>query len=667
MTRLAVAAAVAAVLASRPAAGAERAIPFWPDEVPAAIAARVDGNVALQTVRDLSRFHRVQGSAPFKAAAEMIRQRAQSAGLTEASILSFPADGTTAYGHFRSYYGWEWESARVEELSPRAGVIASFPELPVALADYSQDADVEAELVDVGSGSSPRDYEGKDVRGKIVLSHGPLPRVHGLACVERGAVGFLSAFPNQTTAWSGEDRDYVRWGHLDPYEKANRFAFMVSARQADELRGRLAAGERIVLRARVNARMVPAGFDVVTAAISGTDPASGEVLLTAHLCHESAGANDNASGSAAILETARTLQSAIAAGALPRPRRTIRFLWVPEIAGTQAYLVRNPEIARRAVAAINMDMVGGSLTATRGSFHLSRTAETLPHAANAIARAWLEDVRVRSARHAERGGDPREAIAARGGSREAFVGDLRATEPGSDHDVLQAFGVPTVYFHDWPDVTIHTDKDRPENLDATKLGRVAYMGAGIAWTLAALPDAEVGRLIDAVRADAEERLARVRLRTEEADLALGEAAAMGAASLQSVGRQWPVAAARAKSEALRLASMAPPVPTRASPVAPTGWQDTRVPTRAPHFAGPVSVYYFDPLGEGEGPGVSRERGLAARAGGEVLEMEAVNLIDGKRTVAQIRDVLSGRYIPVPVSEVGAYFDALARVGLIVWK
>lgn len=35
-----------------------------------------------------------------------------------------------------------------------------------------------------------------------------------------------------------------------------------------------------------------------------------------------------------------------------------------------------------------------------------------------------------------------------------------------------------VYFHDWPDVTIHTNKDQPENPDATKFGRLAYLGAG---------------------------------------------------------------------------------------------------------------------------------------------------------------------------------------------
>ena len=52
--------------------------------------------------------------------------------------------------------------------------------------------------------------------------------------------------------------------------------------------------------------------------------------------------------------------------------------------------------------------------------------------------------------------------------------NLRPLELGSDHQVFEAFGVPMVYFHDWPDVTIHTNKDLPENLDATKLGRVAY-------------------------------------------------------------------------------------------------------------------------------------------------------------------------------------------------
>jgi hypothetical protein len=49
-----------------------------------------------------------------------------------------------------------------------------------------------------------KSYEGRDVKGKIVLADGAVADVHRAACEERGAAGFLSAYPNQTTAWSGE-------------------------------------------------------------------------------------------------------------------------------------------------------------------------------------------------------------------------------------------------------------------------------------------------------------------------------------------------------------------------------------------------------------------------------------------------------------------------------
>src|SRR5262249_5577837 len=189
------------------------------------------------------------------------------------------------------------------------------------------------ELVDVGAGADAAAYQGKDVRGKLVLADGPLPVVHRLAVEERGAAGFLSDFPNQHTAWSGTDPDLVRWGHLSPYQTANRFAFMLSPRQSAALRAELARGP-VRLRAHVRAKMVAASFAVVTPPIPGRDAAAGEIVLTAHLCHPSPGANDNASGSAALLGAARILRAAIAAGELPAPTRTVRFLWAPEIAGS---------------------------------------------------------------------------------------------------------------------------------------------------------------------------------------------------------------------------------------------------------------------------------------------------------------------------------------------
>jgi hypothetical protein len=666
MTRIG--AALLLVSSAAAARAEDRAVPFWPDAVPAAIHAQIDGPAALETVRELSRFHRVQGSPGFAAATELLREKLGRAGFTGSSveIQKFPADGKTRYAHFVSYYGWQPVEAFLDEVKPRPGRVTSFPELPVALADYSQDADVTAELADVGRGTDPKDYAGKDVRGKIVLADGPLPAVHELAVIRKGAVGFLSAFPNQTTAWSGDDRDLVRWGHLSAYETRNTFAFMVSKRQAEEYRRRLSAGEAITLRAHVRAKMVPATYDVVIAQIEGTDRAAGEIVLTAHFCHESAGANDNASGSAVLFEVARALRTAIARRTLPPPARTIRLLWLPEIAGSQAYLVRNRQLARRFVAGIHLDMVGGLLSTTRGTLHVSRSAGSLPHVVNDVAEAFLDEVVSASARHAENGGDSRRGFVWPPGSREALLADLRRIELGSDHQVFQdaSFAVPMVYFHDWPDVTIHTNKDLPENLDATKLGRVAYMAAGIAWTLATLPDSEAPRLLDWTAANAEARIARAGARmdrsTRDAMLARREAAEEGAATVRSVGEMWPPVASRAREEQSRLRGLAPRVPDEAG-------GDRRVPARSTEVVGPLGVYYFDYLDRSLGEGAITKIALAKRDGGEVLAWEAFNLADGRRSVSEIRDTLAGRYAPVPTGEISEYFELLARAKAVSFK
>lgn len=544
--------------------------------------------------------------------------------------------------------------------------MTSFPELPVALADYSQDADVTAALVDVGRGTDPKDYAGKDVRGKIVLADGPLPAVHRLACLERGAAGFLSAFPNQTTAWSGDDRDLVRWGHLDAYETGNRFAFMVSKRQAADYRLRLAAGEKVVLAARVRAKMVPATYDVVDATIPGTSSGAGDVVLTAHLCHQSAGANDNASGSATLYEVARALTAGIARGTLPRPTRTIRFLWLPEIAGSQAWLVRNRETARRIVAGVHLDMVGGQLSTTRGTLHVSRTAGSLPHAVDDVAEAFLGQVLAASARYAERGGDSQRGFVWLPGSREALLADLRGIELGSDHQVFEdaAWSVPMVYFHDWPDVTIHTNRDLPENLDATKLGRVAYMAAGIAWTLAALPDSEAPRLLALVAANSEARIARARFSPDrsarDAALLRREAVEQAVLALRSVAAMWPSLATVTNETVRGIRGLVPDVPRDPAD------HDARIPSRSAEILGPLDIYYSDYLTETLGAEEASKAALADRLDG-VLAWEAFNLADGRRTVSEIRDVLTGRYSPVPLAEVARYFDLLARAKAIAWK
>ena len=190
-------------------------------------------------------------------------------------------------------------------------------------------------------------------------------------------------------------------------------------------------------------------------------------------------------------------------------------------------------------------MVGGRPDITHAALHLSRTAASLPHIVNEIAAAWVADVARASTRLAEKGDG--DGMVWPPGGRDALVADLRPLELGSDHQVFEAFGVPMVYFHDWPDVTIHTNKDVPDNLDATKLGRVAYMTAGIAWTLAALPERR-GRPAPRPRAHGHQRASSPRratppspaaLAADDAQLAEREASAVGVEELASIAAMWP--------------------------------------------------------------------------------------------------------------------------------
>src|SRR5262249_27423430 len=133
---------------------------------------------------------------------------------------------------------------------------------------------------------------------------------------------------------------------------------VVSPARADELRRRLDTGESLEIEIDFDCERYVGETSLLTTTVPGTLP--GEVLVTGHLCHPQPGANDNASGAAAVLETARVLARLAARGGLSSARRSVRFLWMPEFTGTYAWRALHPGLARDTVAAVNLDMVGQS-------------------------------------------------------------------------------------------------------------------------------------------------------------------------------------------------------------------------------------------------------------------------------------------------------------------
>jgi hypothetical protein len=652
-----------------------------PDAALSAIVAEASGTLAKENIAALARFHRVQASPGFHDAASFIAQRAREYGLQEVKIDSFPADGVTTYHTFRSYYGWEAESAILTEVAPRREVIAEYPKLRVALADYSNAANVTTELIDVGAGTSESNYAGKDVKGKIVLAGGGVAAVHRQAVEKRGAAGILSYQQNQTTGWSGDYPDNVRWGHLSPYNLENKFAFMISLRKAREYQARLQGGEKIRLQAVVKARVKPDYFEVVSAIIPGTDPNAGEIVFTCHLCHQLPGANDNASGAAAILEDARLLTKLIRDGKLARPARTIRFIWPPEIAGTMCYFARYPEIVKRTVAAIHKDMVGGSHQLTKAIFHLTQTPASLPSFVNEVAAVFGEYV-IDGSRRAAMNGDFSDAIFSPDGSKEMLVADFQAYTMGSDHDVYQegSFRIPTIYMNDWPDVFIHTNNDAPENMDATKLRRVAVIGASCGYFLASAGASEAKILAGEVLARGGTRQSRALQRALATDFAaaqniIAQAAQRERAALAAIATLAPEdqslrvllgelsknidARENEGRGALRVLSPAPAVAAMPAEF------DKIVPKRNANVIGNLEVYYYDYIEDylkGESPGNLAR--LASLPNGGTLAYEALNLVDGQRSVREIREVLSAAYGVVAIDAVLDYLKLLEKIGVV---
>ncbi len=671
-----------------------------------AIRDEASGAAAYENLRVLTRLHRVPATAEFDEAAKYILQRAKEYGLSNAHEEEFPIDGKLQYGLMRSHYAWHVEAASLWQLEPEHTLLGDWGTDPIRLADYSHSGDAEAVLVDVGSGTTDEDYSSKQVRGKIVLADGVLSVVQHLAVMKYGAAGIVSDMPNQTTAWSGLDQSVIRWGHLDA-SLPEGFAFMVSRATAAGLRAQLATGKPVVLSAHVRASVTPGHWTVITATIPGTAPQAGEVVYSCHLDHQRPGANDNASGCVSILESARVLQRLIDSGQLPRPTRTLRFLWGPEVEGTMAFLSRHPDTRRAMKADIHMDMVGGDPFKNKSMLHVTETPWSLPSFITDVGESFAETLRDGAANYAEDGSHAEAAVLENrdgaSGTRNEFLVDETPYAEGSDHDDYDSstIAVPSLYLRDWPDIYIHTDHDTLDQIDATKLRRVIVLGAAAGYTYASLDSSQSAALLPFFAARSEERLAgsmeRALARVNDAQLKpenawyearnlLAQVLVREQVSLQSFALYTTSDPPQLRSLAKALEAEASGLQSSINAAAaargalakapPSPWQAETAAAHVPHRIGDFGPLTYqnddvllDRLGAARVEKIKlldsgSSRLLRVQDRGALYAYEILNLVDGKRSVGEIRDVVSAEYDPLPVELVSDYLRACAEAGVV---
>ncbi len=664
---------------------------FLPVQVMADIINEASGDMALQNEILLSGVNRNRKAEEYANGyfePAFLVEKLREYGIGEARVIDLPVTRDKT---------WDAVSAELWLTKPAPRKIADLDEVPACLCEGSADADVTAELVYVGPGSRESDYQGKDVKGKIVLVNGYPGSAQALAVDKLGAAGLI-AYGSSHPEY---DPDQVGWGGLSGNVKSKpTFGFMVSTRQGNDLRDQLERGAKIEVRAVVKAQMVPYRDQMVEALIKGTDLAEEELVFTAHLYEGWAkqGANDDISGCVALLETARVLQKLVAEGRIPPLRRSVRFLFVPEIEGTIAYLKQFPEIGRRFFANINEDMVGESLARNRSFFSVVQAPWSLPTWLNDVMRVYIRWM-VETQRYD--GAGTLWPVWSPTGTRDPFPAVLDAHSGGSDHIVFVDGGVrvPAVMFICWPDMWYHSSGDTPDKSDSTQLKRVAVLSVMSAVTLAGAGPDTAEQIIGEVGGGALTRLGQDKIRAErllaEAKAADLAAAAKAARNILAQGFVRELAAldstrffvksdarlakslqgqkdlleacrapfGKAVEDAYKARCAREGVKPAPAPVSPDEARLAKVvPARAAKMTGPTDLReFYNLIGSAEARPVYRK--VAA------MEGEIRNYVDGRKSVLQIRDAVAAEAAfmnqPAPaLADVEAYLKLLEKSGFL---
>ena len=425
------------------------------------------GDAAKEYAIDISRFHRIQASPGFRKSAQYVESVMKDIEI-ECQILNFPADGKTRYWTAEMPEEWNLKGASLHLLSPEKRKLADFRDIKTSIIQRSSSFKGEVDLVVVDGGDEEKDYLGLDIKGKIVLSNTSPRRLNDLAVSRYGAVGIIydGLNPSPPVRSKLDLPDAVEyssfwWGK----DSQKTFGFVLSPNTGSYLRELYKkefdkGGPPLRLKIQVEAEFYDGLTELVEAFIPGNT--EDEVLLIAHLCHPQPSANDNASGSAVLIEIARTLKQLISEGQIPKLLKGIRFLWVPEMTGTLAYLASYPDKARRMVAALNLDMVGENQNLTLSILKLTNTPMAMPSFVNALVEKVGKEI----------SSDKEEG-------HPLFLISPTPYSGGSDHFILSdpSINIPCPMLIQWPDLFYHTSLDTPDKIDPLMMKRVGTLSA----------------------------------------------------------------------------------------------------------------------------------------------------------------------------------------------
>ncbi len=649
----------------------------------------LSGERAKDFITLISRFDRVQCSAETHQCMSMVKDKLAHFGIDNTIIERFPCDGRRKYWTWPTYLGWTIQNGELWMKSPQRMKLADYEEIPLSVVRGSQSADATAELVYVGTGLEDKEYEGIDVRGKIVLAGGSTfsmyaGHVQRQAVIKRGALGVVLYLDPELDSRPNQGQLIPYYGMWNSAEENDdiTFGFCISYNTAAMLK-KLMRQEKVILHASLDGKNHESTIDQMTCTIPGQELPQEEIWLVAHMDHYQPGAHDNASGSAALLEIARTLKKLILRKELPAPKRTIRFLWPTEFQGMAPWLEKNKDIAQRAFAAINCDMIGSDFFKTKSSLEIIRTPSSQPHYINDVVENFADQAahqKITSLRGRDIPLNYR-IVPYRGGSDHMFLND-------------SSVSIPTVMLGE-NDPFYHTAHDTPDNMDTTQLKRAMYIALGSAWYIANGASRESIELtnlsstsslqditntgyniissltkspLTSLHSVYHEGLNQLKWKQEQALLSLNSTQEIDPENQRESQRQksqeqikhiahtYHQQIEETYQELCQQNSCSPQKPKLSEKEKQA---QQLIPSRSASFQGPLSIdlnfaYKINNAPPGD-------------MGFFDIQFEIVSFIDGKRSLLDIRNAVSAEFGPQPLEVIETFLRNLKKEGLVSFK
>jgi hypothetical protein len=470
----------------------DKALPPRAEVLYRQLAQGVDASAAMDVVTFMAPLWRLAGNPAFEQSQQRIFDRLAAAGLQP------------RYEEYaNSGQAWEYVRGTVRLGSASGEVLLSKETHRVALAINSfstAPGGVTLKLVDAGAGTNDAGYAGKDVKGAVVLASGSLGQAFNAAVRTRGAAGVISSAIAPYTK-PADTPDVLQWDSIPYAEALHAFGFKATPRVAARLRAELAKGDvtlhvdtETVFHRRPNRTLI--------AEIPGRTHPDARVVLAAHV--QEPGASDNASGCGTLLAAALALQDGIRRGVIPAPSRTITFLWVDEIRGSEQWIKQHPDQVKGVVAMLSLDMTGEDTSKTGGTFLIEKQPDPSalwdrpsdPHSEWGASKVDPAIV------HGSFLNDLHLAVALRRARDTQWVVRTNPYEGGSDHTVFMRAGVPSLLNWHFTDRYYHTNLDTIDKVSASEMQHVAIVVGTTAMFLASADQADVGpmtKLMEAAR------------------------------------------------------------------------------------------------------------------------------------------------------------------------